>query len=309
MKILFVSSGNIKKFGISPIVINQGTSIKKQGVSLEYYGLKGRGIINYIKGIFKLRKQLLNNNYDVIHSHYSFSGIAASLASKNTPVVASLMGSDIAVNFIWRYVIKYYYRFKWVKTIVKSEKMKTQLSLSKAVVIPNGVDFDKFRIIDRTTSREIVKFNSNKQYVIFVANPERKEKNFCLARTAVDLLADDNVELFVVFGENGVDHDLIPVYMNAADVLLLTSKREGSPNVIKEAMACNCPIVSTDVGDVKTIINGTRYCHVTSFDANEISQKLRKVLSTSKKTNGREQIWYLDSNRIADKIICIYNTL
>lgn len=309
MKVLFVSSGNIKKFGISPIVVNQGVSIEKKGVSLDHYGLKGRGIINYIKSILKLRKHLLNNNYDIIHSHYSLSGIAASLASKNTPVVASLMGSDIAVNFLWRYVIKYFYRFKWAKTIVKSEKMKTQLSLSEAVVIPNGVDFDKFCIIDKSTSRKIVNFKPNKQYVIFVADPERDEKNFSLAKAAVDLLADDNIELFVVFGENGVDHDLIPFYMNATDVLLLTSKREGSPNVIKEAMACNCPIVSTDVGDVRNVINDTRYCHVTSFNAIEISQQIKKFLRTSKKTNGREQIWYLDSNRIADKIISIYNTL
>ena len=94
--------------------------------------------------------------------------------------------------------------------------------------------------------------------------------------------------------------------MNASDVLLFTSLQEGSPNVIKEAMACNLPIVSVDVGDVREVIGRTKGCYVTSFDAFEIAEKLRLVLENGKRTNGRVSIRHLEINNIARKIIGIY---
>ena len=309
MKVLFVCSGNIEKFGISPITINQGESLRKEGILLDYFDIKGKGLLKYIKNIFILRKHLVNKDYNILHAHYSLSGIVASLASRNIPIVVSLMGSDIHSNLFWRYLIKFFYKFRWNKTIVKSIKDQKHLKLSKSVIIPNGVDFEKFIIMDKLVAREKVNFDPRKKYIIFIANPKRKEKNLRLAKEAVDMINDLDVELFVVFNENGVDHNLIPIYMNAADVLLLTSKREGSPNVIKEALACNCPIVATDVGDVKEIINNSNGCFLTSFDANDIARKLNIALEFKGKTNSRENISYLDNKKVADKIINLYKSL
>ena len=101
----------------------------------------------------------------------------------------------------------------------------------------------------------------------------------------------------------------MPVYLNAADVLLLTSKWEGSPNILKEAMACNCPIVSTDVGDVKWLLGDLEGHYLSSFDAVDFSKKIKQAFIFGKRTCGRKRIYELglDSENIADRIITIYN--
>jgi teichuronic acid biosynthesis glycosyltransferase TuaC len=92
-------------------------------------------------------------------------------------------------------------------------------------------------------------------------------------------------------------------------VVLLTSLWEGSPNVIKEAMACNTPIVSTDVGDVKEIIGKTEGCFITSFDPEDVSDKIKKALEFGKRTTGREDIKHLESGVVAKRIIAIYKNV
>lgn len=302
MKVLFVSSGN-NKFGISPIVKAQGESLKKSGIELEYYTIKGKGFLGYLKYVIILRKYLKKNDYDLIHAHYSLSGIVASLASKDIPVVVSLMGSDIHVNLFNRYVVKFFYKFRWNTTIVKSQRMQKQLSLLRALVIPNGVDFRKFKPITRSIAQERIGFDPEKKHIIFVADPNKYVKNFELIQDAFKLIQFNEIELHVV---NNVDHNLIPFYMNAADVLILTSFWEGSPNVIKEAMAVNTCAVSVDVGDVVEVINNTEGYYIASYDPEDIADKIKMAINFGKRTNGREKIKHLEINNIAQKIISIY---
>lgn len=106
----------------------------------------------------------------------------------------------------------------------------------------------------------------------------------------------------------------MPLYYNASDVLLFTSHREGSLNVIKEAMSCNLPIVSTNVGDVEWILGSTEGCYIFSFEVSDVVEKIKKaILFTSKnnRTSGRERIinLELDSESVAEKIISIYRGL
>lgn len=303
MKVLFVSSGNINE-GISPIIKNQGESLKANGVTLEYFAIEGKGFKGYFKNIFKLSKFLKPKDYDIVHAHYSLSGMVAALSGAKSLVV-SLMGSDIhnQSGGIWRVIIRLFQRFRSQATIVKSQRMKDKINLPQTHVIPNGVDLNHFKPIDQKQARKRVGFDPFKKMVIFVANPNRYEKNFSLAQKAYTYLNREDVELHTVYD---IDYAMIPYFMNAVDVLLLTSLWEGSPNVIKEAMACNCPIVSTDVGDVNEVIGKTEGCHITSFDPGDVAEKLRMALSFGHRTNGREHIRHLDSNLIAKKIIKIY---
>jgi glycosyltransferase involved in cell wall biosynthesis len=103
-----------------------------------------------------------------------------------------------------------------------------------------------------------------------------------------------------------LSHEQLNYHYNAADLLLLTSVSEGSPNVIKEALACNCPIVATDVGDIREVIAGAEQCHVTGFDAGEIAAKMKQVLREGKRSNGREKVLRLDSRIIADQLVRLY---
>lgn len=303
MRVLFVSSGN-SKTGISPIVQSQGESLKRNGIDLDYFTIVGKGTKGYLKNIPRLKKFLRANNYDLIHAHYSLSAIVASLSCK-LPMVVSLMGSDTHMSFFWKSIITFLYRFRWKATIVKSARMKRNLFLNNAIVIPNGVDFELFKPIDKNIAKMKVSFNGKKRHIIFAANPERHEKNYLLAKKAVELTDNNNVELNTV---SNVDQNIIPYYMNAADILLLTSLWEGSPNVIKEAMACNCPIVSIDVGDVKEVISNTDGCYICSYDPEDVAEKIKLALEFGKRTKGRDRIisMGLDSDSTAKKIINLY---
>lgn len=304
MKVLFVSSGN-SKFGISPIVKNQGISLKKVGVDLDFFTINNKGVIGYLRNIPRLKRILKKKYYDLIHAHYSLSAIVVTLAGSK-PLIVSLMGSDIQVNTAWKWLIKIFSTYLWAVTIVKSERMKQQIGIQKSLVIPNGVDLKMFRFIEKKEALTKVSFDKEKKHVIFVSSPDRLEKKYLLAKNAVDLLRNDGVELNVV---KNVDHQLMPYYMNAADILLLTSSWEGSPNVVKEAMACNLPIVSTDVGDVKEIIGNTEGCYITLYDPKDVAQKIKMALDFGKRTNGRNKIEHLDINKVAIRIKHCYEDI
>ena len=303
IKVLFVSSGNSIE-GISPIIKNQGESLR-QNITLDYFTITGKGVNGYIKVIPKLRRYLKENSYDVIHAHYSLSAFVTSLAGAR-PLVVSLMGSDVKSKNIYKSLIKVFNRFFWAMIIVKSEDMETSLGINEVNVIPNGVDFNKFKPIDKSLALKKTGWDISKKHILFAANPNRPEKNFRIAKEAFELLENKQIELHSL--ENVPNEDM-PYYYNSADVVMLTSLWEGSPNVIKEAMACNIPIVATDVGDIKEVIGNTSGCYVVENSSKDISEKLLAALKFNCKTNGREAIAYLDSTKIAKRIIKIYNSV
>ncbi len=145
----------------------------------------------------------------------------------------------------------------------------------------------------------------DKKYILFASNPARPEKNFALAKQTVENLNNEKIELKVVYG---VDHKLMPIYLNASDVLFLTSKCEGSPNIVKEAMACNIPVVATKVGDIEYLFGNIEGYYYTDPDPYKLAEKINYVLNNDIKPNGRQRIIDLkfDSESIADKLIQLY---
>ena len=301
LKVLFVSSGRKKQAG--QIVLSQGGSLKEAGIAVDYL-LAGPGPAGYISAITRIRKAWKTGEYQLVHAHYSLSAFAASLAGR-FPLVISLMGSDVFMSGLVRMVIRILYRYRWDATIVKSQQMKDMLQLEKAEVVPNGVDIGLFRPVSRKEAREYIGLPLSVKLVLFGSSADRREKNAELARRAVAVLNDPDIELRYL---SGIPHNEVPHYLNAADVLLLTSKWEGSPNVIKEAMACNCPVVSTDVGDVRWLTGGIKGCFITSLDAEDIAVKLRAALDSDARTDGRARIISLglDSGSVAERIRSIY---
>lgn len=308
MRVLFVSSGNSGK--ISALVKNQGNSLAGKGVEISYYLIQGKGVLGYLRNVRKIRNAYKKGNFDIVHAHYSLSAFAASMAG-GWPLVVSLMGSDVYCSRLFRVMVKIFYWLFWDKTIVKTKEMKALLKLNKAVIIPNGVDLERFKIISMELARKKICFPSNRRLILFFADPIRTEKNFDLARIAVKLIDNKAIELLAVYN---VPNEDVPYYINAADVLLVTSKWEGSVNVVKEAMACNCPVVSTDVGDVKWVIGNTDGCFVSSSKPEDVADKLTMALEFSnanRRTCGRERILELelDSESIANRLLNIYNLL
>lgn len=304
MKVLFVSSGNTKD-GISPITKNQGESLKQEGIELEYFTIKGGGAKGYFKYIFKLREHLKHNSYDIIHSHYWLSAIVASLAGAK-PIVVSLMGDDVKPKSRFKWIISIFHHLSWSKTIVKSQSMYNSFGQKDVAIIPNGVNMNRFKPIDRAVALKETGWDRTKKHILFTSNPKRVEKNFKLAKDAFALLEDKSLELHYLVN---IENEKIPYYYNAASVVILTSLREGSPNAIKETMACNIPIVSTDVGDVKDVISKTEGCYISSFNHKEFALKIKKALKFGKRTTGRVDISHLKSELIAKKIIDIYKEI
>ncbi|MDT8374977.1 MAG: glycosyltransferase [Bacteroidales bacterium] len=301
MKVLFVSSGRNKQPGV--IVFSQGESLKREGIAVDYL-LAGPGPAGYLSAVVRIRRAWKRGDYDLVHAHYSLSAFAASLAGR-FPLVVSLMGSDLHMSGVMRTIIRSLYRHRWGATIVKSLQMKELMKLSEAEVVPNGVDTELFRPLSKTEAREFPGYPVAGKLVLFGSSPDRREKNAVLAREAVALLHDPDVELRYL---SGVPHEHVPYWLNAVDVLLLTSTREGSPNVVKEAMACNCPVVSTEVGDVRWLFGETGGYFITSNDAGDVAAKLRAALDLSGRTEGRERIMKLelDSGSVAARIKSIY---
>lgn len=306
MKVLFVSRWK-ENLGISPIVRNQGDSLIKLGIEPEYFLIKGKGFIRYLESYIHLVSFLRKNDFDIIHAHYSFCGYIAGLTFNRKRLVVSLMGGDTERKGTAKLMIKLFSRFLWRKTIVKSEQMRKHFLKDEIIVLPNGVDFSFFRPLPRDECMAITGFDKNKKHILFfLSHSGRREKNLPLAEEAFRLLEDNTVEFHII---DLVPAVKVPVLLNASDVLLLTSTSEGSPNIIKEAMACNIPVVSTDVGDVRKTIGSTEGCFITSFSAIEIKEALQKALSFNSRTKGREYINFLDSRIIAGRLIEIYNDL
>lgn len=301
MKVFFVSSG--KSGSVGEVVKNQGESLVKAGIDVDYFVIKP-GFSGYVKAIPKIRKAYKNGNYDLAHAHYSLSAFAASMAG-SFPLVVSLMGSDAYISWFFRIVARLFYKQRWGATIVKTRKMKEILKMDAALIIPNGVDTNRFKPFSKESARNHLGYPMNKKLIVFISVPNRPEKNLSLARQAVKELKDDNIELMHVYNVSNFE---IPYYLNAADSLLLTSKWEGSVNVIKEAMACNCPIVATDVGDIRWVLGNTEGCYISSFDPADVADKIKIALAFGKRTEGRKRIMELglDSETGAEKIIDVY---
>ncbi|WP_291858191.1 glycosyltransferase family 4 protein [Marinilabilia sp.] len=299
-KVLFICSA-VRKGRCTEAVVEQARGLRERGIGVTFFYVKERGLKGYAKGGFRLRRFLKQNHFEVVHAHYGLSAVIASLAGARSLVV-SLMGSDVFGPRWLLWLVKFFSVFFWPCVIVKSEQMLNRLGVDHAKVIPNGVDLNLFREISREEAR--IKMGwSHRKIVLWPANPEREVKNVKLAIESVELLADQQVELKVIYD---TPTSMMPWFYNAADVVLVTSKWEGSPNVVKEALACNVPVVSTPVGDVAVWLNETEGCEVVPADARLISEAVRRVILSPRRISGRKVIEELDIDRISSRLMNEY---
>ena len=316
MNILFVSSGN-SQYVIVPFIRNQAESLKKQGVHVDFFPIIGKGFSGYLKSISKLRIYIRKNNFDIIHAHYSLIGLVALLTFSKKPIVLSLMGSDTYGDYDinGKRILSSYFPMlitqiiqPFVNTlVVKSKNLYKYVYRPKVTnLIPNGVNFDRFKPMDKVICRNELKIPLNKKIILFLADSENPRKNYQLLEKALPHVAQKEIEIINPYP---IDNKEFPLYLNACDVFALTSYNEGSPNVIKEAMACNCPIISTDVGDVKEVISGVDGCYITSFNEKDLADKIDKAIDFGSRTKGRKHINHLREEKVATKLIGIYKTL
>lgn len=309
MKVLFVASGN-KNGEPGAVVKNQADTLKKAGIQVDFYLIRGKGLKGYLRNVYPLCKYLKKAETGVIHSHYSLSALVTSMAlflGRKRPHVVSLMGSDAKIKGIIKTLVKICHTSLWDKTIVKSHQMAVESGLENTDVIPNGVDIKKIEAIDNNLKKSDTqgRVDQTKNTVLFAADPSRESKNYPLADKAVRRSSGKSK---VIYDQ---PHETVLAELLKADVLLLTSRWEGSPNLVKEAMACNCPVVSTNVGDVEWLFGDEPGHFLTTFDPEDVAQKIDQALEFSRahgRTQGRDRILALglDAENVAERLVGVY---
>lgn len=303
MKVLIVcsyTSGNI-----SPFVKEQVNSLKKLGIEVDYCLIKSKGVLGYLKSYLAYFKKVWHSDYDLVHAHYGYSGFLASLQWFK-PVVITFHGSDVYIPAS-RVISKLALGFSKYSIFVHENMVQKMGAKRNFSIISCGVNTTFFHPLSKNECRNKLGFDSDKKYILFSSNFEDKNKNYPLAKKAVDLL-NFKVELIELknFSPNEVN-----LLMNAVDLVLVTSLHESGPLVVKEALSCNCPVVSTNVGDAKATIGDVKGCYITNFDAYNIAENIKIVFNSNQRIDGKNRISDLEltSEIVAEKISNIYKLI
>jgi teichuronic acid biosynthesis glycosyltransferase TuaC len=268
-----------------------------------------------------LRQYLAKRQPDIVHVMYG--GIMAEIVTRTVkcrPTVVSFCGSDLLGELLSGRLRRlasglgvhasYTAGRRASGIVVKSRNLERALPRSinreKVRVIPNGVDLDLFKPLDREMCRAKLGWKSGHFHILFPTNGGDPVKRLGLAKAAVNVVSQARLNV-QVHELQGISHSEVPVWLNASDVVMLTSLHEGSPNIIKEALACNLPVVSVDVGDVAERISGIIGCYLASPEPRDLAAKLLLVRSDHPRTKGRDAMQNLSLQNVALQLSDFYS--
>jgi len=306
-------------------VAAQVESLRETGVEIEVWHLnrqqQGRAVYRGLAE--KARRMVAAHEPDLVHVQYGgvlASGITG--AVRNRPVLVSFCGDDLLgsaghglLDFVTgraNILASRRAAGRAAGIVVKSRNLFDALPRSvdreRVWIVPNGVDLSRFRPTDKRECQRKLGWDVERRHVLFPAPRDRPEKRFHLAEAAVSEL-DGTTPPTELHSLSGIEHAEVPMWLNAADVVLLTSSREGSPNAIKEALACDVPVVSVDVGDVSERLEGVAGCYLAEATPEDLARKLRLVLEGPGRVEGQARMSELGIERVAAKLRGIYETL
>lgn len=302
MKVLIVARK--KENGFAPFVVEQSDALQKTGIECRYFPMEGKGLSGYLRQLPAFKKCIQAFRPDIIHAHYGLCGLFANL-QRHVPVVTTYHGSDINNKAVRRFS-KLAIHLSSFNIFVSQKSVNIAHPKKNFAIIPCGVNLEDFPVMGKAEARKQLGLKTDGRYVLFSGAFDNPVKNATLAKAAVAELPE--VELLEL---KGYSRHQVGVLLHAVDVLLLTSETEGSPQVIKEALACECPIVSVDVGDVRERINGIDGCWIVMPLKDKISNAVERALAFSGRTNGRGTLIAsgLTNDSVANKLLGIYNNL
>jgi len=295
---------NPERPGYGAFVEQQAEHLCKFGHTVDVVNILGfQSKLNYLKGVLEVLRKTSRVAYDIVHAHYGLSAFPAWFRLQ-APLVVTLHGSDVLGSSFESFCSQGIWRFADA-VIVVSEEMRSRIP---GIVIPCGVDLNVFRPYDRDEARARLGWPKDKYLILFPFDPARLVKRYDLAQAAVEQVAQEGIDIELVTICRVENHEM-PWYYSAADVMLLCSNREGSPTSVKEALACNLPVVATDVGDVQEILRGVAGTRICRQEVSEIAGNLREVLDISRSggCTGRAAMLRYDQVRTVEKIISVYH--
>lgn len=317
LRVLFISSQwpTPENPAIAPFIPRAINALRHVGVTVDvllYEGGWSPG--RYRRAVGNMRQMLRENSYDVVHAYFGQCGLVARMQNQ-AAVVITYGGSDVEGSPVFRgrqryknYLLIGVSRMMALladEVIVVADNLGRKLPRRDYHVIPTPVELDKFQPGDQVMARRKLNLPLDKKLALFAANPANTRKRYDLAKQAVDIAGRTlDVELVVATGR---PPDEIPLYMQACDALLLTSTNEGSPNVVREALACDLPVVSTDVGDVRERIGRLESCAVCADDSPEaIAQALVRVLTLPQRPKLSDEVAGQAFAVAGRKVVAVY---
>jgi teichuronic acid biosynthesis glycosyltransferase TuaC len=304
--------------GPAVFIARQAEFLRREGVQVDLFPFRGaRHPGNYLAAWKEVRRKVRSGTYDLVHAQFGQSGLTA--LPRRLPLVVTYRGDDlegiigesgryIPAGWLLRFISRAVAR-RADAAIVVAEHMKRYLPRSVAAhVMPSGIDLDLFRPEPRDAVRHRLGLPTDKRLVLFVGNPGLARKRYALAQRAVDMVNRSMSTRLMVGWE--LPHQRIAALMNACDALVCTSMQEGSPNAVKEALACNLPVVSVPVGDVPLRLQGVAGCELCPDDGVEtIAAALGRVLQRGERCNGRGAVMDLDERLLTQRLIGIYRSV
>jgi teichuronic acid biosynthesis glycosyltransferase TuaC len=295
-------------------IVRQVQFLRNAGVDVDVFHVNGRkNPAVYLHAWTKVQRLLARGSYDLIHAQWAQAALCSLPA--RLPLVVTFRGSDVegivgshardaAAGWVLRKIARGVARAA-NEAILVAARLARLLPRRDYHVIPSGLDLELFQPCPQPQAQARLGLAPERRYLLFAASPDNPVKRYNLARAAVERLDSRyRAELLVAAG---VAHGLMPLYMNACDALLLTSAHEGSPNVVKEALACDLPVVSTDVGDVRERIQNVEGCALCeSDDPQVLAAALAAVLDRHLRISGRAAVDNLNESLLTRKVIAVY---
>ncbi len=293
-------------FGI--FVAQQVEDLRRLGLQVETSFIDGRSSRwNYLLGIAGLRRQLRRSRPDLVHAHYVLSGWVALLAGarrRHRPLIVTHHGIEVFEG--WQARLARWLSRRVDRNLVINRAMAERLDLPAEAVLPCGIDLEAFAPGDRSAARAALGIEDEAARVAWVG-ADRPEKRLGLARESLALLREHRPEARL-HQVTGLPPEQVPLHLRACDALLVTSTREGGPLVVKEALAVGLPVVSTDVGDVRELLEGLPGCAVAEDRPEALARVLDRALAAGR-IDARSRLAPYDRRVIAERLRDLYASL
>lgn len=308
-----------------PFVLEQGESLRQLGMTIDYMPVRG----NYILAVRELKRKIRAFQPDIIHAHYGLSAITAELQSL-VPVVTTFHNGETLNKYVNFLTSLFSLRAKHVIYVAQHIHDLVYFKAKKYSIIPCGVNMDDCHVIEQRIARQQLGFEDGVKYILFGGGFDNLRKNYAILRNAVERIGQapwvaveggERCGNIVCLEMKGLSRAECVLRMNACDLFALPSHSEGSPQALKEAMACNCPIVATDMADVRHllgdlpghyVLRNPRKTHE-RWDADdksldELVELVQEALQFNARTNGRNRIieLRLSNELVAEQLIEIY---
>lgn len=285
-------------------VTDQVEEIRRLGVEVELFRFPP-GSSRYLPAAVRLRRLLRRESFDLVHVHYGLTAWSALLAGAR-PLVVTFHGTDVRHPVVGPLSRRLAWRADLVaavsRALFRPEDGRPGLpAVPGAAVLPCGPDLGRFRPLPREQARRELGLDQDGRYLLFPANPDRPEKRADRARELADACGAE------LLTGGSIEPDRMPLWVNAANAVLVTSDYEGFGLAAIEALACDVPVLSTAVGIAPYALAGIAGALCAPFDLSRWRDAVQPHLTAADpRIEGAVRAASLSAARMAERTIVAY---